>query len=175
MRNAWVMITSAVFAAVFAIVSVSLRAEHNQRAQLDSLTKARSELAEQIREFHELSARQPDAMYGAQPEAEFEKSVRACIQASRLNPRTRYSTRAGIDAALSHQLKGSAGLRKRSATVEMAGLTPAQIGSFLVHWRESQHVWIPERIQLTHDQRSGKNMYSLRLECSVIYHAEEGT
>lgn len=172
MRNNWMIITCVVFAAAFAAMFISLRAEQAQRAQLNSVTAARAKLADQIREFHELSARQPDAMFGAQPEAEFEKSVRACIQASRLNPRTRYSTRAGSDVAHSNQGADSTTLRKRSATVEMAGLSPSQIGSFLVHWRDSQHVWIPERIQLLHDQRSGKNMYSLRLECSVIYHAE---
>lgn len=174
MRNAWVIITCVTFAVAMAAIYVSLRAEHAERAQLDSASAVRAELAGQIRDFHRLSAQQPDAMYGAQPEAEFEKSIRACIQASHLSPRTRYSTRAGIDAAHSDQALGSAGLRKRSATVEMSGLTPAQIGSFLVQWRAYQPVWIPERIQLMHDQRSGKNVYSLRLECSVIYHAKEG-
>lgn len=133
----------------------------------------RTLLSEQVGQYQALRVQQEDTIYGAQPQSDFERRIGDSLIAAGLSRATRYSARTEADQEHRDSKQQLTGLRQRRASVEIQGLQPQQIGSLLAYWHDSQHMWIPDRIQLAHDSSSNRNLYSLRLECIAVYHAQE--
>ena len=80
------------------------------------------------------------------------------------------------DAALPNANAGGVAYKRQSVRITLNDLSVIQIGAFLSKWTESQPLWIPTRVELTH-VRSGNdqtsNLYTLNLLLSAIYVAHE--
>ena len=67
-----------------------------------------------------------------------------------LTPEAETSAAQAGESGLSSRLP----LLKQSVRVTLAGLSPQQIGAFLVHWRSAQHIWIADRLEIVRDRSS---------------------
>lgn len=68
-----------------------------------------------------------------------------------LTPEAETSAAQASEAGLSNRQS----LLKQSVRLTLAGLTPQQIGAFLVHWRSAQHIWIADRLEIVRDLTRG--------------------
>jgi hypothetical protein len=173
MRSRWGLVTSIVFLISLLVVVWAVRTAVNDRSNLRSVLAQRTMLSEQVKQFQALRVRQEDTIYGAQPESDFEQRISESLQAAGLSTRTPYTARREADQDHRNAQQQLTGLRERRASVEIPRLSPDRIGRFLVHWQASQKLWTPDRIRLTHDPSSDQNIYTLRLECIAVYHAQE--
>lgn len=169
MRSAWGIITVCTLMINLVVIGVSLKGAAHQRSEFQLALRQRDTLAERVQAYQSLRETQPDTIVGTLPQADFEQRISASLQAAGLSIRTRYSARTEADQEHRDARQQLTGLRQQRASVEIPGCTPAQIGSFLVDWQESQALWTPARIQVTHNQRSDRNLYTLRLECIAVY------
>ncbi len=172
MRNRWKLIASFVICASLLVIGSSLLGVAKKREDALSAISQRDTLAEQVKRYIELRGQQPDTIHGTKPQADFELRISSSLEAAGLNPRTRYTVRTNADREHRDDHQQMTGLRQQQATVEIPGLTMDQIGRLLIQWDSSQQMWAPERIELIHDQRSEQDIYSLRLECLAVYHAQ---
>ncbi len=173
MRSTWNILTMAALVACLLVSGLSIRSATERRLELASLVAQREALVEQLQQYQLLSAQQPDTIYGSEPQTDFEQRVTTSIQAAGISSRTRFSARSEADREHRDGRQQLTGLRQQRASVDIPGISPAEIGKFLVHWQEAQSMWSPDRIQLTHDQRAARNLYTLRLECVAVYHPQE--
>lgn len=60
--------------------------------------------------------------------------------------------------------------KKQSLRLTLDDLSMDQVGSFLLHWRQAQEVWMPSRIELTH-VRGQNNNQSDRYQASILLSA----
>ena len=150
-----------------------MRSAAERRSELKSLVTQRQILVERVQQYQRLRTQQADTIYGAEPQMDFEKRVTSSIQAAGMSLRTRFSAQAQADREHRDERQQLTGLREQRVSVNIPGISPAEVGSFLVHWHQTQSMWSPDRIQLTHDQRSGRNLYTLQLECIAVYHPQE--
>lgn len=173
MRNTWGILTLVALVSCLLVCGLSIRGAAKKKAELKSVVAQRQALVEQVQQYQLLSAKQPDTIYGSEPQTDFEQRVTISIQAAGMNSRIRYSARAEADREHRDERQQLTGLRQQHASVDIPGISPAEIGKFLVHWQEAQSMWLPDHIQLTHDQRTTRNLYTLRLECVAVYHPQE--
>jgi len=169
MRSVWGIIAVGALLVSLVVVGVLIQWAAHQKSELQLALRQRDTLAERVQEYQSLRETQPDTIVGTQPQADFEQRISTSLQAAGLSSRTRYSVRTEADREHRDARQQLTGLRQQRASVEIPGCTPAQIGSFLLDWQESQALWTPDRIQVTHDQRSDRNLYTLRLECIAVY------
>ncbi len=75
-------------------------------------------------------------------------------------------------------------LLKQSVRLTLAGLTPQQIGAFLVHWRSAQHIWITDRLEIVRDRSNRSeledrslagNRYETTIVMTALYVAPPST
>ena len=173
MRSTWSLLTLVALLICLLVCGLSIRAAALKKSELQSVMAQRQALVEQVQHYQLLSAQQPDTIYGSEPQTDFEQRVTISIQAAGMNSRIRYSARAEADREHRDGRQQLTGLRQQRASVDIPSISPEEIGQFLVHWQEAQSMWSPYRIQLTHDQRSARNLYTLRLECVAVYHPQE--
>ena len=172
MRNRWKLIAILAICVSLMVAGSSVLGVAEKREDALSAISQRDTLAQQIKRYLELREQQPDTIHGTKPQADFEMRISSSLDAAGLNPRTRYTIRTNADREHRDGQQQLTGLRQQRATVEIPGLTTAQIGRLLIHWERSQQMWAPERIELIHDQRSDQDIYSLRLECLAVYYAQ---
>ena len=173
MRETWGILTLVTLVSCLLVCGLSIRAAAKRKAELKSVVDQRQTLVEQLQQYQLLSAQQPDTIYGSEPQTDFEQRVTTSIQAAGISSRTRFSARAEADREHRDERQQLTGLRQQRASVDIPAISPEEIGKFLVHWQESQSMWSPDRVQLTHDQRAARNLYTLRLECVAVYYPQE--
>lgn len=173
MRDKWVLL--AIFALLICMGTVGYAVQRvsGARAVLRSTESQRSLLSGRVNEYQRLTAKQADTIFGTQPKADFEKRLSQVVQESGLGHRARYSLQLAADREYRDQRGQPTGLRQQRASVEFQQLSLIQIGMFLTEWYETQSLWQPEMINLTHNQRSDDSVYTLRLECVAVYHGQE--
>lgn len=145
----------------------------NQRALNDSLNR-RDRTSLSISEYHILSNVQQDTLHGTKPQQDVEAKTTQALKFAKISPMPRFQVT--VQADREHRLQGQrsastvAGLREQEISIRIPNLSVLQIGHVLVYWRDQQHIWIPNHIELIHDQRSTSNQYTLQLDCVAVYH-----
>lgn len=172
MRDKWTALV--LFCGLLCLAVLLICGERLSRADsaYRSAQQQRAHLTEQVQRFQQLTVQQADTIFGTQPRSDFEKRIGETIQASGLRPMPRYSVSVQADQDHRDPRGQPTGLREQRASMQMGGLEPVQIGQFLVLWRENQALWSPQRMSLTHDQRSKMDRYTLNMECVAVYHGE---
>ena len=173
MRNSGSIILAICIVSCGSVSWISWDRLSSARSEYASAIDRRAVLAEQVRRWQILSVQQPDTLFGQRPEADFEQRISATISGAGLPRGTRYASSVNADREHRDKNRQPTGMREQTASVEIANLSPSQVGRFLSHWQEEQSLWVPTHIRLTHDQRIG-NHYTLHLECVAVYHGQGG-
>lgn len=135
----------------------------------------RDRVAEQMHQYRLLSARNEDTIFGSRPQADIETRMADALRAAGVQPIPSYAVSVQADRAQPQSTAGSSpGMREQQVSVRVPALEMREIGALLAHWVSEQSVWVPQRIELTHDARSTENRYTLHLECVAVYHADGG-
>lgn len=124
-----------------------------------------------VNEIHELRSQQQRVEHRQRPEEHVLAQVNAVLADAGIPSRRLQSLRPEADVAL----PGTDGAyRRQSVQLSFQDLTLMDLGRFLVRWRDSQHIWTPQRIELTKRQgaRSSDDAYDATILISAIYLAE---
>lgn len=144
----------------------------NTSEQVQDQAAYRDRVAEQVRRYRVLSARDEDTIFGSKPQADIETRMAEALRAARVHPIPSYAVSVQADRAQPPSTASAhPGMREQQISIRVPALELRQIGDLLVHWVAEQAVWVPRRIELTHDARSTENRYTLHLECAAVYHA----
>jgi len=168
---------SAVVFILMAVVGpLLLVAELNQdHGSLEDAVHRRDATALSINEYLRLASAQQDTLHGSKPQDDVEDRMTQAIEFAKISPRPRFRATVQADRAFGQKgiKSGGAGrLREQTVSIQVPGLTVEQIGRVLVYWRDQQHVWIPNNIELIHDQRSNTSRYTLQLDCVAVYYTD---
>lgn len=159
--------------AVLGIVFAFGQLRSSQRALNDSINR-RDRTSQSISEYQILSSAQQDTLHGTKPQQDVEAKIAQAIEFAKISPKPRFQVTVQADREYRQQGQGSAstgnGLREQEISIRIPNLSVQQIGQILVYWRDEQHIWIPNHIELIHDQRSNSNQYTLQLDCVAVYH-----
>ena len=173
MRNSGIIVFAICLVLCCGVSWISWDRLSTARAEHVSVIDQRARLAEQVRRWQVLSEQQPDTLFGQRPEADFEQRITATINGAGLPRAARYASSVYADREHRDKNRQPTGMREQTASVEIANLSPSQVGRFLSYWQEEQSLWVPTQIRLTHDQRT-ENNYTLHLECVAVYHGQGG-
>lgn len=158
---------------VFGISFAISQLQSSQQALSDSI-KRRDRTSQSISEYQTLSNAQQDTLHGTKPQHDVEAKIAHAIQFAKISPTPRFQVTMQADRESSQQGQGNVsmgnGLREQEISIRIPNLSVQQIGQVLVYWRDKQHIWIPNHIELIHDQRSNSNQYTLQLDCVAVYH-----
>jgi len=149
-----------------------LRRDH--RSLQDAVLR-RDATAQTINEYLRLTSAQQDTLHGSKPQDDVEDRMTQAIEFAKISPRPRFRATVQADRAFGQEgiRSGGAGqLREQVVSIQVPGLTVEQIGKILIYWRDRQHVWVPNHIELIHDQRSSNSQYTLQLNCVAVYYAD---
>lgn len=121
----------------------------------------------------ELRARQQTIAEQKRPDQDVIARVNAVLAEAGI-PSDRFGgLRPESDAALPGPNQNATGYRRQSVRITLNELSVDQIGSFLSKWTQTQPLWIPSRIELTHSRNaSNAGQYSLNLLLSATYVAK---
>ncbi|MCI0353302.1 MAG: hypothetical protein L0Z53_28110 [Acidobacteriales bacterium] len=77
------------------------------------------------------------------------------------------------DAAVPHSKANGAAYGRQSVRITLNELSVSQVGAFLARWSQTQPLWIPSRIELTHSRSAtDAGQYTLNLLLSATYVSE---
>ena len=168
----WPLLT--IGCAIISMILVGVGTKQLRTAQTEYVGWAnlQDRLEQDIRSYLAYESRRADTLFQAQPKADFEQRVREVVLASGISPAPRYTVSVQLDEELRDRQGRATGLRTQRASVQISGLTPAQIGIVLEEWDQSQEVWVPISISLTHDARSDQSRYTIRMDCFAKFHEQ---
>lgn len=154
--------------------SLSAKRLANARSRLDSAQASLTQVMTDSNRILELRAKRQTIAEQKRPDQDIIARVSAVLAEVGI-PSDRFGgLRPESDAALATGGGGPTSYRKQSVRVTLNDLSVVQIGQFLSRWGQSQPLWIPTRIELTHSRaNSAEDRYTLGILLSAMYVAQE--
>ena len=159
--------------AVSGIVFANSQLRNGQQELTDSINR-RDQVSKSVYEYQILSNAQQNTLHDTKPQQDVEAKIAQAIKFAKISSRPRFQVTVQADREYRQQGARNTGigngLREQEISIRIPNLSVQQIGQVLVYWRDQQHIWTPNHIELIHAQRSNSNQYTLQLDCVAVYH-----
>jgi len=170
MTGRWSLAAVGVVLICLTLAAALLLSWQRQAASLERAVFARDRLASDIGRYVAAASRGEDSLFGTKPATDIERRFAQALSAAGVTPAPRFAVSVQEDREQRSGVgRENAGLREQRVSLRIPSLSVKQIGDVLARWVSQQHVWKPARIELSHEERSEQNRYTLHLECVAVY------
>ncbi len=165
MINRSVMIAGVWIAALCIPIVVSASRLSDARMQHDAALTAQQRAIDEAQQIIRLQSKQQRIAEHKRPEQDVIARVNATLAEAGIPPERFGGLRPESDAALPDST-----YRRQSVRISLDELSIAQLGAFLGQWSQSQHLWTPTRLELSHTRnRIDDDRYNVVILITATY------
>jgi hypothetical protein len=156
-------------------LTISARRLGHARAQVQAGLALLVHTTDTARRVLDLRERQQRVAERKRPQQDVIARVNSTLAAAELPPDRFGGLRPESDSALpGSAANGSPVYRRQTVRISLNGLSIRHLGGFLREWSDTQWLWTPTRIELTHVRDKGKpDLYDAEILITATYVADQ--